>query len=264
MRTIYYFSGTGNTLYLGKYLKENCLYNLVNISTIVDEKVILSGEVGLLFPVYAMGIPRIMEEFLNKVEIEEVDYLFAIATCGGSGYGIPFNQIDNKLIKKGKKLDYSEYCHMPDNYLKLFKALPENEAKIDIESSKDKIKIISENILARERAAKKSSAFLYPLFILIYKFWRYNLKNAFKKFKLDEKRCIGCGICKEVCPVENIDLISEKPVWNNRCEDCLACVNLCPTVAISCGGKSKYENRYKNPYIEVNELKKWPENTALK
>lgn len=256
MKTIYYFSGTGNTLYLGKYLKENCSYNLVNISAVKDEKVILTGEVGFLFPVYAMGIPKIVEEFLKKVEIEKVDYLFAVATCGGSGYGIPFNQVNNILSEKGRVLDYSEYCHMPDNYLKLFKAMPEDKAKIDIESSKGKMKTICDDILKGKKSSANSNIFLYPIFLLIYKFWRLGLKTVSKKFKLNDERCISCGICKDVCPVENIELVDGKPVWDKNCEDCLACANLCPTVAISCGGKSKYDNRYKNPYIGVNELKK--------
>ncbi|MGL4934154.1 MAG: EFR1 family ferrodoxin [Cetobacterium sp.] len=145
---------------------------------------------------------------------------------------------------------------MPDNYLKLFKAMPEAKAKVDIEYSKDKMKMICENISKRKNYLAVSSIFLYPIFILIYKFWRLGLKTVSKNFKLNDQRCISCGICKDVCPVQNIELINEKPLWNKNCEDCLACVNLCPTVAISCGGKSKHDNRYKNPYIAINELKK--------
>ncbi|MGL4934153.1 MAG: flavodoxin domain-containing protein [Cetobacterium sp.] len=82
MKTIYYFSGTGNTLYLAKYLKENCSYNLVNISTLKNKEVLLSGEVGLLFPVYAMGIPKIVEEFLKRIQIKKVR-LFRILSYAG-------------------------------------------------------------------------------------------------------------------------------------------------------------------------------------
>ena len=258
MKTIYYFSGTGNTLYLGKYLKENCSYDLINISTIKDEKVILNGDVGFLFPVYAMGIPRIVEDFLKKVQIGKVEYLFAIATCGGSGYGIPFNQINSILKKQNVKLNYSQYCHMPDGYLKLFKAMSQDEAKIDIESSKDKMKKICKDIVEKENSSSDSNIFLYPMFILIYKFWRLGLKTVSKKFELNDKRCVSCGICRDVCPVDNIELVNGKPVWEANCESCLACANLCPTIAISCGGKSKYDIRYKNPYIEIKELKKDP------
>ncbi|MDX8335593.1 EFR1 family ferrodoxin [Candidatus Cetobacterium colombiensis] len=255
MKTIYYFSGTGNSLYLGKILKKNCSYNLVNLSAVIDEEVILEGDIGIIFPIYAMGIPKIVEEFLKKVKIGKIDYFFAVATCGGSGYGIPFNQIKNILNEKNIKLDYTNYCHMPDNYLKLFKPLSTEEAKKDINSSKEKIDVISKHILNKKSFITKEKVFLYLGFLLIYKFWRYGLKKVSKSFKLNEKRCISCGICMEVCPVNNIDLVEGKPIWNNNCEECLACANLCPTIAISCGGKSKYDLRYKNPYIDIKELK---------
>jgi len=31
-----------------------------------------------------------------------------------------------------------------------------------------------------------------------------------------------------VCPVNNIEMVDKKPVWQNRCESCLACINWCP------------------------------------
>ncbi|MGL4987677.1 MAG: EFR1 family ferrodoxin [Cetobacterium sp.] len=255
MKTIYYFSGTGNTLYLAKILAERCNYKLQNIATLKDEKVTLTGDVGLLFPIYAMGIPKIVQEFLKNAEIENVNYIFSVASCGGSGYGIPFSQIDEILETKNCRLDYSEYCHMPDNYLKLFKPLSEEESKIDINSSKIKIGSIAQNIEKHAKIHAKNNSFMYPVFLGIYKFWRVGLKRAHKSFKLKDERCISCGICKDVCPVQNIELVSGKPVWDKRCEECLACANLCPTIAISCGGKSKHDARYKNPYISIDELK---------
>lgn len=45
----------------------------------------------------------------------------------------------------------------------------------------------------------------------------------------------GCGICARVCPVDNIEMADGRPVWQNRCENCLACVNWCPREAIQGG-----------------------------
>lgn len=250
MKKIYYFSATGNTLYLAKYLKEQCGYEVEDISIIKLDKITLSGEVGLLFPIYAMGIPKIVEEFTKKLELKDITYLFAIATCGGSGYGIAPNQL-NRLL--GRKLDYFRYCHMPDNYLKLFVPLDEDKAKKDIDNKK--MTLIKDEILIHKNFIEKSNPLLYPVFSFIYNFWRLGLKKG-KRFTLENEKCISCGVCKSVCPVGNIELINGKPTWKNHCEDCLACANLCPTVAIYCGGKSKLGKRYKNPYISINELKK--------
>lgn len=253
MKTLYYFSGTGNTLYLGKKLQSLCKYDLIDISTLDFDNIILSGEVGILFPVYAMGIPNIIEKFLKNCKVKDLKYIFAIATCGGNGYGIPFIQINNILKEKKIELNYSEYHHMPDNYIKLFKPLSGERAKNDIMSSDNKIIAIAKDINNNEFKSAKNSKVLYFIFSAIYKFWKNNLKNVHKKFTVSDK-CTSCGICESVCPVKNIKIIDNLPIWESRCEDCLACVNLCPVVAINCGGASKKGVRYKNPFINLKEL----------
>jgi ferredoxin len=50
---------------------------------------------------------------------------------------------------------------------------------------------------------------------------------------IDKKKCIGCGDCLDVCPVEALSLENEKAVVNDECIDCGACVNTCPEGAIS-------------------------------
>lgn len=251
MKKIYYFSGTGNTMYLAKYLREKCGYELEDISKIYSDKLVLSGKIGLLFPIYAMGIPRIVEDFIKKIDFKDVEYLFSIATCGGSGYGIAPNQL-NRLL--GRKLDYFRYCHMPDNYLKMFVPLSEKEAIKDIDLKK--INLLAKDILDENKYIEKSNILLYPIFNLIYKFWRKGLEKG-KSFTVNKEKCISCGVCKSVCPTDNIYFKDRIPSWKNNCEECLACVNLCPLVAIDCGGKSKLGKRYKNPYISLNELKKY-------
>lgn len=253
MKTIYYFSGTGNTLYLAKHLKDNCSYSLIDLSQITNKKIKLEGEVGILFPIYAMGIPKIVQEFLENIQVGAITYLFAIATCGGSGYGIPFQQINKILKAKNLKLNYSEYCHMPDNYLKFFKPLSKDNAIKDIELSSSKIKDITNKINNKEINSNKSSLF-YFFFLGIYKLWRIGLTSVHKKFIVKKDKCTSCKICEQVCPVNNIKLKDNFPIWNSSCQECLACVNLCPSIAIICGKKSKNNLRYKNPYISINEL----------
>jgi len=51
---------------------------------------------------------------------------------------------------------------------------------------------------------------------------------------IDKKKCIGCGDCVDVCPVEALNLKNEKAVVDSEeCIDCGACVNTCPEGAIS-------------------------------
>ena len=59
--------------------------------------------------------------------------------------------------------------------------------------------------------------------------------------------CIGCGKCETVCPMNNIDIIDGRPVWDNHCTHCMACICGCPEEAIEYGKKSKGKPRYQCP-----------------
>lgn len=53
--------------------------------------------------------------------------------------------------------------------------------------------------------------------------------------QIDEKRCIGCGRCSEVCPGNLIKLGSRDRAWMKHprdCWGCTSCLKVCPTGAI--------------------------------
>ncbi|MBN1682256.1 4Fe-4S binding protein [Candidatus Bathyarchaeota archaeon] len=57
--------------------------------------------------------------------------------------------------------------------------------------------------------------------------------------KVDLKKCEGAGVCAEVCPMQVYDIVDidgKKKAQATRAEDCImcmACVNSCPTGAIT-------------------------------
>jgi len=51
--------------------------------------------------------------------------------------------------------------------------------------------------------------------------------------KVDKSKCVGCGVCVDVCPVDAIKIEKEKAVVSSECVECGACVIQCPREAIS-------------------------------
>ncbi|MCI9100818.1 MAG: nitroreductase [Lachnospiraceae bacterium] len=51
--------------------------------------------------------------------------------------------------------------------------------------------------------------------------------------KIDQERCIGCGLCADDCLALNIELKEEKANIKNECLLCGHCVAICPEHAVS-------------------------------
>lgn len=65
-----------------------------------------------------------------------------------------------------------------------------------------------------------------------------------KHLTIDENKCEGCGLCKEVCIRDNIEIIDSKAVdVESNCFDCGQCSTLCPTNAITIDAYIGQEDR---------------------
>ncbi len=107
--SIYYFSGTGNSLAVARQLAgvlDSC--ELVPVAqTMVDERLLTctSKTVGLVVPLYYGGLPKIVAEFLGKVTFTGVEYVFVVITAGHDlGTGIA--EANGILGKKGLRVSY--------------------------------------------------------------------------------------------------------------------------------------------------------------
>ena len=68
-----------------------------------------------------------------------------------------------------------------------------------------------------------------------------------KKFVVDSRLCVKCGICADVCPTKNIlGGLGYEPKWKHdgSCLACFACYHHCPHHAINWGSLTKHKGQY--------------------
>lgn len=243
MRTeIYYFSGTGNSLAVAKDIAEKTGGILIPIASLLDKKMITTDAdvIGIIFPVYYGDPPIIIKEFAGKLENLQQKYVFAVCTYGGAAMA-SLRILRSIIRSNGGELSAAYGIHMPQNS---FYKPRENHQEI-YSGWKNKLELIVNNIKAKAKGIFYSNIVLELLFVPIQPiFIRPICKKSFIKqtnmppnSKIEElvrmmdisfssnEKCNGCGICSKVCPVSNIKINDNKPVWLHHCETCLACYN---------------------------------------
>lgn len=257
MTQIYYFTGTGNSLFAAKYLAEHFdSVQLIPIASLIkQEEIKISGnKIGFSFPVYIGGMPLIVKEFIKKINIEGKPYIFAIATNAGT-VASTLIMADNLLKQKGQRLSAGFSLHMTSNYVPNYDAEKDEIIEEKLANARQKIKRIAEIIKAEKKTKIETST---PITNFVFSKIAYNLMlskipNMDKGFWFDEK-CDSCGLCEQICPVDNIKLEDGKPIWMHNCEQCMACIQWCPQEAIQHKNKTAKRKRYHNPEVSVQEI----------
>ena len=249
---IFYFSGTGNCLAAAKTIAKE-LGDSEIVSMGKPGKYTLSkqyGSIGFIFPVYFWGLPKRVIEFIKNMDLgnNKNAYYYSIATYGGD-LGNAVCQINDLLHKKhGIKLNYGQKLKMFSNYVVLYE-MSKNVDEITKKSNENLVPIIK-SIKNKEnnRISKLSRIFG------IANWWFVkNVPDKDKNYTVSDA-CTGCGICKEVCPVKNIEMAGSKPEFKHNCEQCLACIHYCPQKAINYKNKTQNGGRYNHPDISYREL----------
>ena len=246
---IFWFSGTGNSLYAAKQLAAGLGdISLVQITGGAPPSAV-GGEgekVGFVVPSYFCNMPRAASVFIEKLEIRPGTYIFGIVTMGAMGQGT-VDAISRAVKAKGLELDYGRGVLMPANYVLKYNPADPEKAKAKLDKAEESLRAFAEDI----KAGKK-----------LYKGFPFNGKNLYKNIEALDKgfsaggACTGCGICEKVCPVGNILMEGGKPKWQGGCEHCVACISWCPEKVIDFEGRTQSRRRYRHPKITVEDLLK--------
>lgn len=266
---VYYFSGTGNSLVVAWDIAEKTNAKLIPIASQLEKKSISTDAdiMGIVFPVYYGDLPPIIKRFAEKLDNSGHTFIFAVCTYGG-GVGDSLTTLSQIIHSRGGELSATYGVHMPQN---AFSKPWENHEKI-FKKEKKKVEIISKNSNIQKKGIFftdiVSHAILFPFNIIFKRLAKRGLANltdssshmsmeelmhrADKSYSANEK-CTGCGICSEICPVNNIQIIDNTPVWLNHCENCLACYNWCPHKAIQ-GEIAQKGYYYHHPHVTFSDI----------
>lgn len=249
MNYIYYFTGTGNSLQIAQDIAEK-LENteITKIAEYTGEK-IECDTLGIVFPVYSWGIPLIIRRFLDALQVSANTYIYAV-TNFNCVPGKALDQCKERLEGRNLSLSAGYLIPMPGNYIPLYGAISEKKQKKIFQNEKSKVEYIADNARNKKKLRIEKSHLMFDRLLskamnkMVDKYpeedVNYNVSGA----------CISCGKCSKACPVHNIVMIDGKPVWQHKCEMCMACIQYCPKEAIEYGDKTKGRKRYQNPNVK--------------
>ncbi|MCL2549559.1 MAG: EFR1 family ferrodoxin [Methanimicrococcus sp.] len=258
---IYYFSGTGNSLWVTRKIRDS-LPDTEIIPITRDMPAELAARksegpetlesVGLVFPVYLGKPPRIVLEFIRKMP--KTDYIYAVATCGMIP-GKPLADIKKGLLSTGNFLSAGYIVPLISNFIVFPKTKTDAGIEKAFKKAEAKAQIISMNVQKKASFFDKET----PSFLIKPAGWLL-LNRAYHRIpELDEKfsvndECDSCGACRNVCPVQNIQITASKPVFLHNCELCFSCINWCPRQAINWTPLTKKRRRYHCKGISQNDV----------
>lgn len=251
---IYYFSGSGNSYKIAKNLAEKLddiqLIRITaeNTNSIDNEK---HKRIIIIFPVYYFSLPKMVAEFVERLNIDKDSDIYAVATCGGFT-SVAFIHLKQILEKKGCTLKSTFKILMPDNYQILYSPASQERQQELIRASNNRVEEIASIINSNKTYYEKEpSALLKGIGEIGCKI--FAPRNKDKNFWTDDN-CNGCGICEQVCPAKDIIIVGNKPKWLNKCEQCLACMQWCPQKSIQYKKSTIKRGRYTHPEVKVGEM----------
>jgi ferredoxin len=239
---IYYFTGTGNSLFIANQIAENIDGKLISIASVVRREHITTNAqiIGIVFPVYyasnlSSGIPLIVERFLYKLEGIGSKYIFAVCTHSGMP-GTTLEKVSKICKSRGGELaggftvlTYNDASSLGEKLKKIIfrkESISEKTIKIQkkhqkiLKKWKEKLSYISkyiENKAKGELETRKNITKLIfaPILYLL-------IKPAFKSRYQKLSNTTNLSFKKMIPLADRSFNIDE------NCSGCGICVKICP------------------------------------
>ena len=249
---VFYFTATGNSLYVAKQLDEERLSIPQEMNK--ENRHYKAERIGIVCPLFEFEIPSLVKDFIRDSEFE-AGYFYLVVTYGMHHGGVA-ERTQAWLQSIGKAADYVNTIIMHDNALIVFDM--DQQRSVEAEKQVDAhIDAIRSDIAAKRAMVQQAPADeidFYQNFVAWIK--RTGPMYAFPLYRATDS-CVGCDTCTRVCPRGCIHLEDKRPVWDySRCANCMACIQACPTKAIQfiTVKEPNPDVRYRNPHIALKEI----------
>ena len=253
---VYYFTGTGNSGRTASWIAEKAkgkdietICKPIDAATPKDE--IVKGKQTLLvlgMPTHGFMPPYSMFRFTLKLPRAKGTKAAVFATRAGILIGklhppglAGFNPflISLILLLKGYCFKGIKTLNMPSNWIQVHPGYREKNARIIINKSKPAFDRFADKILSGKSSFFTRNnlyefifgIFMLPISIMYFLIGRFCLA----KLNFANRKCDGCGLCADICPVNAIKMTGSKrkiPYWTYGCEACNRCIAYCPKRAI--------------------------------
>lgn len=258
---VFYFSGTGNSYHVAKTISDKIHADLVPIVTLKKLDSIEAGLLVFVFPVYDFKPPKIVTEIIENLGGMNANKIVAVATYGVSLSSTLYH-FETTLLKKGMTLSQGYGIKYPHNAVGSigFSEIDDNTRLVEADH---KINTILNNIESMAIKNIEKTSILDDLTIVKQLPHAFRLLSVlfFKGAKALEftvtQDCINCNLCKNICPVCNIESDLGKPKFGDRCTSCFACIQWCPKSAIHIGKYNFKEigmKHYHHPKVVATDL----------
>jgi Pyruvate/2-oxoacid:ferredoxin oxidoreductase delta subunit/flavodoxin len=246
---IFYFSGTGNSKQVAKWISEFAAARSIDCKIFDISKTDISqlepldsnALIIIISPIHGFNYPKITLDFIrrfpsgkNKVVLMNTRAGMKIGSFVTPGLtGIAFILSSLLLKRKGYKIVGQIPFDMPSNWISIHPALNERTVKFIHKKNFDRVKKHSEKIFAGKKDFLALRDIIQDLLIAPVSLGYYLVgRYAFAKTFYASYKCDNCDICIKQCPVKAIEKINNRPYWTFNCESCMKCMNSCPKRAI--------------------------------